>query len=58
MEDELAKTEEALIVALRAYIEARSTGEPVDDITDDAVGAVNQALQENWNIDPNPEAQA
>ena len=49
----LEETEDALATALRDYIAARSEKPFLDDMADDALAAVNQALAEGWKIDVN-----
>lgn len=49
--DALQQTEADLALALRAYIEARTDIAAIDDITDDAMAAVNESLKSNWDIE-------
>lgn len=49
--DTLARTEEQLRDALTAYVKARTTKSPIDDMVDSAMAGVNQALKEDWEIE-------
>ncbi len=46
----LQATETRLVSALREYIAARTDNTALDDMTDDAMGAVKQALKDGWNV--------
>jgi hypothetical protein len=44
-------TETNLRAAIEAYLKARAPQAPIEDMTDDAMGAIVEAMHEGWGVD-------
>lgn len=44
-------TETNLRTAIEAYLMARAPKAPIEDMTDDAMGAIVEAMHKGWGVD-------